>query len=77
MSNLLSNEKFELEADGEKIIVTEHTVQDQQVYRLVFNDKRLPLVITRAPLGMEICGLVCRKVDRRKPRNLVILYLII
>lgn len=48
MSNLLGNGKFELEADDVKIIVTEHTVRDQQVYRLVFSDNRLPLVITRA-----------------------------
>ncbi|RKE47108.1 hypothetical protein [Sphingobacterium detergens] len=47
MGNLLGNEKFEVEVDGVKIIVTEHTVQDQQVYRLIFNDKRPPLVITR------------------------------
>lgn len=48
MSNLLGNGKFDIEFDGVKIIVTEHTVQDQQVYRLLFNDKRPPLVITRA-----------------------------
>lgn len=46
MGNLLGNKKFEIEANGVKIIVTEHTVQDQQVYRLIFNDKRPPLVIT-------------------------------
>ncbi|QIH33444.1 hypothetical protein [Sphingobacterium sp. DR205] len=48
MGNLLGNGRFELEVDGVKIIVTEHTVQDQQVYRLIFDDKRSPLVITRA-----------------------------
>ncbi len=48
MGNLLGNRKFELEVDGVKIIVTEHTVQDQQVYRLLFNDKRPSLVITMA-----------------------------
>jgi len=48
MGNLLGNGRFEVEADGVKIMVSEHTVQDQQVYRLIFDDKRLPLVITRA-----------------------------
>lgn len=48
MGNLLGNGKFEVEAEGIKIMVSEHTVHDQQVYRLIFNDKRAPLVITRA-----------------------------
>lgn len=48
MSNSISNGKFVLDVDGVKIVVAEHTVQDQQVYRLVFNDKRPSLVITRA-----------------------------
>lgn len=48
MGNLLGNEKFEVEVDGVKIMVSEHTVQDQQIYRLIFDDKRPPLVITRA-----------------------------
>ncbi|WP_433903222.1 hypothetical protein [Sphingobacterium puteale] len=48
MGNLLGNEKFEIEADGVKIMVSEHTVQDQQVYRLIFDDERAALVITRA-----------------------------
>ncbi|MDR3007444.1 MAG: hypothetical protein LBV59_05885 [Sphingobacterium sp.] len=48
MGNTIGNGKFEIEADGVKIIVPEHTVQDQQIYRLIFHDKRSPLVITRA-----------------------------
>ncbi|MNH45331.1 hypothetical protein D3C79_1077380 [compost metagenome] len=30
-----------------KIVVSEHTVNDQQIFRLMFSDDRLPLVITR------------------------------
>ena len=48
MSNLLGNKKFEIASEGVTITVTEHTVQDQQVYRLVFGDTRVPLVFTRA-----------------------------
>lgn len=48
MGNLHGNEKFEIEKDGQKILVSEHTVNDQQIYRLTFDNDRVPLVITRA-----------------------------
>ncbi|MFS4474572.1 hypothetical protein [Chryseobacterium sp. T20] len=48
MGSLFENNKFEIEVQGVKIAVIEHTVHDQQVFRLVFNDSRSPLVISRA-----------------------------
>lgn len=48
MGNYLGMGRFEVEAKGIIIVVSEHTVHDQMVYRLVSDDKRPPLVITRA-----------------------------
>ncbi|QIH34515.1 hypothetical protein [Sphingobacterium sp. DR205] len=48
MGNLFDNKKFEIEIDGLKIAVIEHRLKDQQVFRLVFDDQRAPLVITLA-----------------------------
>jgi len=48
MGNLFDNNKFEIQVGGVKIAVIEHTVKEQQVYRLVFDDNRAPLVITSA-----------------------------
>lgn len=47
MADLFGNKKFEFELKGLKIVVIEHTVQDQQVFRLEFADNRKPLVIAR------------------------------
>ena len=48
MGNLFENNKFEIEVNGLKVVVNEHTVRDQQIFRLVFDDNRAPLVITSA-----------------------------
>ncbi|KXH84844.1 hypothetical protein AU378_03555 [Chryseobacterium kwangjuense] len=48
MGNLFENNKFEIEVEGLKIAVNEHMFKEQQVYRLVFDDNRAPLVITSA-----------------------------
>jgi len=48
MANLFGNNKFEIQVEGVKIAVIEHTLKEQQVYRLVFDDDRAPLVITVA-----------------------------
>lgn len=48
MSTLFENNKFEITVQGVKIAVIEHTLKEQQVFRLVFDDKRAPLVITSA-----------------------------
>ncbi|REC79442.1 hypothetical protein DRF60_06360 [Chryseobacterium elymi] len=47
MGNLFENKTLEISAEGVKIVVSEYTVNDQQVFRLLFSDGRLPLVITR------------------------------
>ncbi|HWV72999.1 MAG TPA: hypothetical protein VN040_14860 [Pseudosphingobacterium sp.] len=47
MGNLLGNVQFELEHKGQKVKVSEHTVHEQQVYRLVFDNNIAPLVLTR------------------------------
>lgn len=47
MGNLLGNIQFEFESKGSKVKVSEHTVHDQQIFRVVFDDKRDPLVIAR------------------------------
>jgi hypothetical protein len=39
---------FELEYEGKKIRVQRHNVANTFVYHIVFEDKRPPLVITRA-----------------------------
>ncbi|AZA82479.1 hypothetical protein C1637_08220 [Chryseobacterium lactis] len=48
MGSLFENNKFEVEIQGLKIAVIEYTVKDQQVFRLLFNDGRPPLNISRA-----------------------------
>ncbi|PUV24376.1 hypothetical protein [Sphingobacterium athyrii] len=48
MVSLFDKNKFEIEIEGLKIAIVEHTLKDQQVYRLVFDDNRSPLVITSA-----------------------------
>ncbi|WP_130855590.1 hypothetical protein [Olivibacter jilunii] len=48
MGNLLGNEKFSLVYQGVRLMVRELTIQDQQVYRIVFDDGRDALTITRA-----------------------------
>lgn len=48
MNNLFENNKFEIQVEGLKIAVIEHTLKEQQVFRLVFEDNRPPLVITSA-----------------------------
>lgn len=48
MSNLFQNNKFQIQVDGLKVVVIEHTLKDQQIFRLVFDDNRAPLVITSA-----------------------------
>lgn len=47
MGNLFESENIEILIEGVKIVVSEHTVNDQQIFRLIFSDDRLPLVITR------------------------------
>ncbi|MNL06575.1 hypothetical protein D3C87_1272150 [compost metagenome] len=47
MGNLFESENIEILIEGVKIVVSEHTVNDQQIFRLMFSDDRLPLVITR------------------------------
>ena len=39
---------FELDTPEGKINVQRHLVANQTIYRVVFQDKRIPLVITRA-----------------------------
>ena len=39
---------FELDFKDDKIRVQRHFVSNQTIYRIVFSDKRSPLVITRA-----------------------------
>ncbi len=39
---------FELNFKGEKISVQRHLLSNQTIYRILFSDKRTPLVITRA-----------------------------
>jgi hypothetical protein len=48
MGTLFENHNFEIQIEGLKIAVSEHTLKEQQVYRLVFDDYRAPLVITSA-----------------------------
>lgn len=48
MVSLFDKNKFEIRVEGLKIAVVEHTLKEQQVYRLVFDDNRSPLVITSA-----------------------------
>jgi len=48
MGNVFENSKFEIEVNGLKVVVIEHTLRDQQIFRLVFDDNRAPLVITSA-----------------------------
>lgn len=48
MGNLFENNKFQIQGDGLKVVVIEHTLKDQQIFRLVFDDNRAPLVITSA-----------------------------
>ncbi|MGK6342472.1 hypothetical protein ACMGDK_09550 [Chryseobacterium sp. DT-3] len=47
MGNLFENKIIEIISEGVKIAASEHTVNDQQIYRLTFSDDRMPLVITR------------------------------
>jgi len=44
---------FELDYKGGKIRVQRHQVERQTIFRVVFSDKRPPLVLTRAT-GTEI-----------------------
>ena len=46
MENIL--DKFELDFNTGKIGVNRHSVGAQTIFRIVFSDKRPPLVITRA-----------------------------
>lgn len=48
MGNIFGNKNFEVHLRGLVITVTEHTVKDQQVFRLVFDDNRAPLILSRA-----------------------------
>lgn len=48
MGNLLGNTSFSIDFDGHRAQVRELTIQDQQVYRILFEDGSQPLTITRA-----------------------------
>jgi hypothetical protein len=48
MGTRFDNNKFDFQLDDLKVAVTEHTVNGQQVFRLVFGDNRSPLIISRA-----------------------------
>lgn len=48
MADLFENKKFEIQIEGLKIVVVEHTVNQQQIFRLSFSDGRPPLVISNA-----------------------------
>ena len=44
---------FRVILDGTSLIVTEHELGDNQIYRVVFPDQRKPLVITQAMIGSK------------------------
>lgn len=48
MANLFENKMFEVEVGGFKIKVIELTLNDEQIFRLIFDDGKAPLVITKA-----------------------------
>ena len=39
---------FDLDYEGDKIKIQRHSVGNQVIYRVVFPDKRIPLILTRA-----------------------------
>lgn len=39
---------FELDFNGGKIKIEEHTIAERTIYRILFSDKRSPLIITIA-----------------------------
>ena len=45
---LFASENFEAEFQGIAIKVTEHTLGEQQIFRIEFSDERKPLVVTKA-----------------------------
>ena len=43
-----NQDKFELDFNDGKINVSRHSIGAQVIFRIIFSDRRLPLVITRA-----------------------------
>lgn len=48
MASLFGNNQFDIILDGVLAKVTEHTIQERQVFRLKFDDHRAPLTISVA-----------------------------
>ncbi|WP_398456049.1 hypothetical protein AB3466_11130 [Sphingobacterium thalpophilum] len=48
MNSLFNYPQFKIEIRDVVVTITEHTVKDQQVFRLVFSDDRAPLILSRA-----------------------------